>query len=72
MYESSTYKVAHIRYVVVNLEILYIIPFEPATIRNPVVRLGFSLDVFIVVGVVLRSGVILFQLREKIFAFIKD
>jgi len=55
----------------VNLEILYIIAFKPATIYDLVVNLSFSLDVFIFVGVALRSGVVLFQMREEIFPFIK-
>jgi len=37
----------------VNLEILYIVSFKPATVCNPVTGLSFPLDVFVVVGVAL-------------------
>ena len=56
----------------VNLEIFYIISFNPTTICNLVAGLSFSLDISVVVGVVLRSVVILFQLTELIFAFIES
>jgi len=57
----------------VNLKILYIVSFKPATICNLVTGLSPPLDmlVVVVVRVVLRSEVILFQLREEIFVFIK-
>lgn len=56
---------------IVNLEILYIISFKPATICDFVASLSFSLDVFVLVGAVLRSGVPLFQLRERTFTLIE-
>ena len=48
----------------VNLEILYIVSFKPATIYNPVTGLSFPLNVFFVVGVALRSEAVLLQLGE--------
>ena len=56
---------------IINLDILYIIIFEPATIHDLVTGLSFLLDVFVFAQVTLRSGVILFQMREEIFAFVK-
>ena len=57
---------------IVNLEILYIVSFKPATICNRITGLSFPLDVFVVfVGVALRSEVVLFQLRKEIFVLIK-
>ena len=56
---------------IINLDILYIIIFEPATIYDLVTGLSFLLDVFVFAQVTLRSGVILFQMREEIFPFVK-
>ena len=56
----------------INLEILYIVSLKPATVCDPITGFSFPLDVFVVVGVALRSEVVLFQLREEIFTFIKS
>ena len=56
---------------IIDLEILYIISFKPTTIYDLVTGPGFPLDVFVLVEVVLGSGVVLFQMRRKIFAFVK-
>lgn len=45
---------------IVNLEILYIISFKPTTIYDFITNLGISFDIFVLVVVVLRSGVVLF------------
>lgn len=54
-----------------NLEIFYIVSFEPATICDLVTGLNSWLGALIVVDIMRRWGIVFFQTRRKILGFIE-